>query len=346
MKFGVILVQRYGTDRLIENAELAETVDFDYIGLGDSQSVFREFFTTAGLVADRTESVGIGPTVTTGVTRHPVVTASGMCTLDEISDGRAFCGLGSGDSAVYTLGKRPSKLAELEDVIELWHTLFDGEQGQWDGTEVKLRWLEKERQSYDIPIILGAEGPKTLNLCGRVADGTYIGTGLFPELIEDSIERVNEGAREAGRDPNDVEKQLLVKTNIKESREAAIEEIKMALAASANHAFRFHTEGKMLPTEYEAAIEEIQENYVPHQHEELGETKNKELLDRLEEDYPGLIEYLADRFTLVGTPEECRAKLREIEAIDGVDGVLLANLVHDDNGLVQRMGDEILTEFK
>jgi 5,10-methylenetetrahydromethanopterin reductase len=316
-------------------AALAEDLDLDFMGLLDSQSLFRELYTSLTTVAHETESIRIGSTVTNPVTRHPVVTASAIASVDEIAPDRTFLGIASGDSALHTLGLDPATLSEMAAVLELHDDLFAGDHHEYEGREVRLEWLPDD--GVDVPRIVAAEGPKTLRMAGRYADGVMIGTGLFPELIEDSLEHVREGAREAGRDPDELETWLFAKANVADEREAAIEEIEMALAASANHAFRHTLEGKMVPDEHVDAIERLKAEYVSHEHEQPGETHNKQLVGEL-----GLTDYLADRFAVVGTPADCRAKLDEIEAVDGLDGVLLTALSEDERGLVSRMGREVL----
>lgn len=334
MDYG-ILYSTAAPDELRAKARLAEDIDLDFLGLLDSQSLFRELYTSLTTVAHETDSIRIGSTVTNPVTRHPVVTASAIASVHEIAPGRTFLGMASGDSALHTLGLDPATLSELADVLDLHADLLGGNHHVYDSMEVRLEWLPDG--GVDVPRIVAAEGPKTLRMAGRHADGVMIGTGLFPELIQGSLEHVHEGARDAGRDPADVETWLFAKANIAAERETAVEEITMALAASANHAFRHTLDGKMVPEEYVEPIRELQERYVSHEHEQTGDTLNKRLPDEL-----GLTDYLADRFAVVGTPADCRAKLDEIEAVDGLDGVLLTALSEDERGLVRRMGQDVL----
>ncbi|MFB6311612.1 MAG: LLM class flavin-dependent oxidoreductase [Salinirussus sp.] len=334
MEYGML----YSTappDVLTEKATLAEDLDLDFLGLLDSQSLFHELYSSLTTVAHATDSIRIGSTVTNPVTRHPVVTASAIATVSRVAPGRTFLGLASGDSALHTLGLEPATLADLEATLRLHDDLLAGDHHDWEGTDVRLEWLPEG--GVEIPRILAAEGPKTLRLAGRHADGVMIGTGLFPDLIAESIERVHEGAREAGRDPEEIETWIFAKANVADERAAAIDEIKMALAASANHAFRHTLEGKSVPEEYREPIRELRERYVSHEHEQPGETVNQRLPDEL-----GLTDYLADRFAVVGTPEDCRSKLADIEAVDGLDGVLLTALSDDEMGLVSRFGRDVL----
>src|SRR5437763_15449220 len=79
----------------------AEECGFDLLGVADSQSVFRELYVALTLAARETSRIRLGPVVTNPLTRHLVVTASAISSVDEISGGRAMLGLGSGDSAIY-----------------------------------------------------------------------------------------------------------------------------------------------------------------------------------------------------------------------------------------------------
>ena len=79
------------------------------------------------VAALNTSRVRLGPLVTNPLTRHLVVTASAMSSVDELSGGRAILGLGSGDSAIYTIGAPPATLAGLEDAMVTLGRLTGGE---------------------------------------------------------------------------------------------------------------------------------------------------------------------------------------------------------------------------
>ena len=94
MKFGVTMFPNNLGDVAI-GARLAEDMGFDYVGVADSQSLARELYVTLGVVASATERVMLGPTVSNPLTRHPAVAASAIASINELSQGRAFLGLGS-----------------------------------------------------------------------------------------------------------------------------------------------------------------------------------------------------------------------------------------------------------
>ena len=135
----------------------AEASGFEWVGVADSQSVFHELYVALTVAALNTTRVRLGPLVTNPLTRHLVVTASAMASLDELSKGRMVLGLGSGDSAIYTLGAPPATVAGLEASIDTLGRLTAGEV-----VKREQRTWRVHRSARRIPIYLAAEGPRTL----------------------------------------------------------------------------------------------------------------------------------------------------------------------------------------
>ena len=184
--------------------------------------------------------------------------------------------------------------------------------------------------------MISAEGPRTLALAGEIADIALVHTGLSPEVLRESIARVREGETSTGKSEGSTSVWAFAKCNTSDRREQAIEEIKMALAASGHHAFRFALDGKQVPEELREPIAILQREDVPAEHEQLGRTRNAALSDEL-----GLTDYLAARFAVVGTPEECREKVRAI-AQAGVETLLITAIGPQPGDIIQRFGDEVM----
>ena len=334
MKFGVTMFPNSLAD-VASGARLAEEMGFDYVGIADSQSLARELYVTLGVVAASTERVILGPTVSNPLTRHPAVAASAIASINELSKGRAFLGLGSGDSAVLNLGLRPARLAELHHYIQSVREMLAGETAEYRGDRAHVRW-----SSTAIPVAMSAEGPRTLAMAGSVADAAIIHTGLTTDVLQDTVARIREGERASGREEGATGVWAFAKCNVADDREAAIEEIKMALAASGHHAFRFTLEGKNVPQEYREAVSILHHEYEAAEHEQVGQTRNATLTDEL-----GLTGYFADRFAVVGTPEECRAKTRAIfEA--GVDVLLITAIGPHPETIIRRYGEEVIAPLR
>lgn len=315
----------------VADARLAEDVGFSLVGVADSQSVFREMYTTMALCAQATRRVRIGSSVTNPITRHPAVAASGIATIDEIAPGRAFFGIGSGDSAILNLAERPATLDDMRAYLATMRALLTTGEATYRDRPTCLTWAKR-----DIPLYVSAEGPRTLQLAGEMADGVIVNVGLEPALVRDAVAHVHAGARRAGRDPAMVDLWTMVRANITDDVDAGIDEIKMELASNAHHVFRFTLEGKHVPGELADAILRVQKGYQPAAHEALGPSPNAALLDR----EPALRRYLADRFGAVGPPSVVGEKLRAVVSA-GIDGLLITGFVHERTRLIRALGDAV-----
>lgn len=332
VKTGVLV---FPDEDFLNVVDAAEVGGFDFLGVTDSQSLAHELHTSLGAAARETERIALGPTVTNPVTRHPVVTASAVCTLDVLSEGRARVGIGKGDSAVHTLGERPARMAEVREFVDLFGALSRGERVEYDGEEVGLTWVRK-RGARDVPVYLTAEGPKTLRMAGEIADRVLVGTGIAPDVLEEATRRIREGARGAGRDPDDVEVWAMARAGIADDVAELREDLLTTVASVAHHTLGHTFEGKAVPEEHEDALRELIREYDSHEHEGLGEdpTKNARLVERL-----GLAEYLVERLCIAGPPETFVDELTRLEGV--VDGVHF-NPVHDTREFVERMGTDVL----
>jgi 5,10-methylenetetrahydromethanopterin reductase len=329
MRFGIIALPR-SVQEAVDDAKLAEAAGFHWLGMADSQSVYRELYTTAALCAAATSRIRIGPTVTNPVTRHPAVTASAIATLDEISGGRAFCGIGTGDSAVLNLGERPVSLARLRAYVETVRSLLRRQDTDHHGKRVHLGWPERPA-----PVYVVAEGPRTLELAGEIADGVIIGVGLQPELLREALAHVAAGAARSGRTPADLDLWAFARINVTNDIEAGIDEIRMELASCAHHVFRFTLEGKQVPPALAEAILRVQRGYQPAQHEQAAGANAALMRD------PALLRYLARRFAVIGPPAACMEKLQTI-ADAGVPNVLFTGFVRDRAALIRTLGEAVL----
>ncbi len=330
VRFGIICLAR-SLEEAVADARLAEEVGFSLVGVADSQSLYRELHVTAALCARATGRVWIGPTVSNPITRHPAVTASAIATLDEASGGRAFLGLGTGDSAVLNLGERPATLAHLRAYVEAVRSLLAQGEAEYGGRRLRLSWRRRS-----VPIYLAAEGPRTLELAGEVADGVIVNLGLEPGTVREALARLEAGARRAGREPGAIEVWVMVRVNVCDDAAAGLEEIKMELASNAHHVFRFTFEGKGVPGELVETVRRVQRGYRPEQHEEI-EGANAALIAG----EPALLRYLAERFAVVGPAEACIARLRQV-AEAGVTNFLFTGFVRDRQRLIRELGERVL----
>jgi 5,10-methylenetetrahydromethanopterin reductase len=157
-------------------------------------------------------------------------------------------------------------------------------------------------------------------------------------VIRLSLDAIERGARASGRTLADLDVWWFAKTNVADTRREAIAPITMALAASANHAFRFTLEGKGVPPDLHERVRSLQREYDAHHHEIAG-AGNAGLTDRW-----GLTEFLVDRFAIAGTPDDCAAQIRRAMGA-GARQFITTGFVPDPRGFMRRFMGEVVTSL-
>jgi 5,10-methylenetetrahydromethanopterin reductase len=186
----------------IRLAVLAEQLGFDTVWVADSPVLWRELWVNLTGIAMSTSRVRLGSAVTSGVTRHPSVTASAAMSLAELSGDRFMLGLGNGDSSLATSGSgRPQTIAEFRATLVAFRALISGEMAKVGEAEFRHPWAGQRR----VPLYVAATGPRMLELAGEQADGVIMMVGVAEPMVRAAIERVHVGAVAAGRDPSAID---------------------------------------------------------------------------------------------------------------------------------------------
>lgn len=279
---------------------------FDVIGLTDSPALYPETYVTGVLAAQNTSRVRFGPRVTNPITRHPIVAAAGIASLDVLSAGRTLFGLGAGDSAAHAAGARPARVADIEEYLLTVRGLLRGETVRYRGAPLQMFW-----EPRDVPIYVAAAGPKMLRMAGRVADGVIIGSGFLPEVVEHSLELIEEGAREAGRRLSDLDLWWLGGCRVAGSLQEAEERMLSLTAALVNAHFQVTLDGRLLPDDLRDDVQQLVDRYDFDAHVKHHDgVSNADLLRSL----PRLREYASRRFIVGGTPDDCAEQIRAAAA--------------------------------
>ncbi len=207
MKGGLLLLPHDPPERLVEIARLAESCGYEHLWLADER-FFREVYASLALCAARTARIRLGPCVTDPYSRHPALTAMAIATLDELSDGRAVLGLGSGISGFAELGVRREKPARaIRETATLVRRLLAGETVDLRGEVVRFQAgrLDFAPARPGVPIYVASNGPLGQRAAGAVGDGAIMEGCANPEEARALAAAVRAGAVEAGRDPDAVE---------------------------------------------------------------------------------------------------------------------------------------------
>jgi alkanesulfonate monooxygenase SsuD/methylene tetrahydromethanopterin reductase-like flavin-dependent oxidoreductase (luciferase family) len=164
-----------------------------------------------GVLAGLDTRLRLGTLVSPVSFRPPGVTAKAVATLDALSGGRAFLGIGAGwwqrEHAAFGLPFPPAaqRLDGLERAIELIRALLAPGTKPYAGDRVSLPETTcYPRPVSSVPIIVGGSGERrTLRIAARLADGCNV-VGSDEQRLRHKIDVLHRHCREVGRDPGEV----------------------------------------------------------------------------------------------------------------------------------------------
>src|SRR5258708_7660682 len=299
------LLHEKDTRRFMDLVRMADDYGAEAVGTFDTAFIGGDAYVRATLIALAAPRARVGLRPTNPLTREPQVMASFLASIDALTGGRAFMDIASGDSAVLNIGHHVASRARIEDYVTCVRGLLATGEATYQGRPQRVRWASTAVRPR-IPISICAEGPKMLHLGGRIGDGVIAGTGLLPEVIRDTVERIHAGACEAGRKPSDVDIWFTTRSSLHEDRAKAIENVKASVSSILNHSMRFGLEGKHVPDGLKAKIQTDVDAYDLYDHV-LHEGRNPRRMEEL-----GLTDYALERFALAGDPHDWIERIERV----------------------------------
>ncbi|HUO46977.1 MAG TPA: LLM class flavin-dependent oxidoreductase [Acidimicrobiia bacterium] len=166
--------------------------------VGREWEAMPEAYTTLAYLAANTSKVELGTLVTGATLRNPGLLAKTIATLDVLSGGRAFCGLGAGwfaaeqESFGYTFGSPAERVAALEDALNIlplmWGPGKATHRGELSSVENAVCYPRPLREK--IPILVGGRGRRVIDLALTYADGLNVSVADLPKmrpLVEEGL---------------------------------------------------------------------------------------------------------------------------------------------------------------
>ncbi|PKW16831.1 LLM class flavin-dependent oxidoreductase [Saccharopolyspora spinosa] len=300
---GLVIYPNTNASEVVELAQAADTPGYSNVWFGDSQNNWREVTSLMGATAVGTKNVVIGTGVTNTVTRHPAVFASMWATVAELSGGRAAVGIGTGFTALGTIGRKPVSLKTLEASVKAFGDLTQGRSVVEDttGTEYRLAYLTD--RPLRIPVYVAASGPAALRLAGRIADGVILLVGTASECITEALGYVREGAEQAGRTLADIDVVLWAQLAIAEDPAQARDRVRGPVARMVMRWLPMELPARVVP-----AIEHLRTFASEYEGSYYGHLVAKP------EHSKQVPDEVVDSFALAGTPDEVTRRLPELAA--------------------------------
>jgi coenzyme F420-dependent glucose-6-phosphate dehydrogenase len=216
MRYWVQLAtEQFPPSALVGQAVAAERAGFDGINVSDHFQPWWEpgesahAWTLLGAIGNATEAADLGTGVTAPVFRHnPATVAQFIATIEEMYPGRAFLGIGSGES----LNESPcgmdwppvgEQIERMEEALGIIDRLLDGERLDHEGRffRTKKAYLHTRGERRP-PVYVSAFGPQAAAVAGRLGDGVW--TMGDPEMAPDVIEAYRGACDDAGREPGEI----------------------------------------------------------------------------------------------------------------------------------------------
>src|SRR5258708_35832087 len=166
--------------------EFAETLGCQRAWLYDSPALYPDVWMALPRCAERTSRIGLGPGVLVPSLRHPMVNGAAIAELVGQAAGRVAVAIGSGFSGRLALGKRPMPWRQVADYVRCLKALLAGETGMWDGATIRMLHLPGfgAERPIDVPILIGADGPKGLAVAAELGDGVFSAALPQPDAAE------------------------------------------------------------------------------------------------------------------------------------------------------------------
>jgi 5,10-methylenetetrahydromethanopterin reductase len=292
----------------LQLARYMEERGFSEIWQGDNR-LARDCIVLMSAFLTHTKRLRVGSGVLPIWTRNPAVIAASFSSMWELGgkvdgQGRVMLGLGAWWEPIASrVGVKMTKpLKAMRENIEVIRQLLTMEtityQGEFVNLEnVSLDVVYGDTSPRDIPIYLGATGPKMLELAGEICDGVCLNYGVSVDYVKRAIALVENGTAKAGKSLSDIDlPELMVVSMSDENPDAAL------------HA------GKKLAAYYFATEPHIMK--ASGVDEEIAE-KAKALMGwpATEEDYERasavIPEDIVRDIMAVGTADDCRRKVKE-----------------------------------
>jgi coenzyme F420-dependent oxidoreductase len=297
-------------DDLTELSERAEGNGYDRIWLPETWG--RDAVTVLATVAERTDSVGLGTSLTNVYSRSPTLIGQTAATLQEVSDGRFRLGVGpSGPLLVegWHGVEYVTPLRRTRETIEIVRQVLAGETVQYDGTCFQLSGF---RLRHDLPvesppIDAGGMGPTAVELAGRFADGWHA-LMLTPEGLAERMADFRRGADLGDDDPGEKRVTVAVPCCALSDRERARYLVREHLAFYVGAMGTFYRDA-LGRQGFEETARTVARQWANGNREAAIDAIGDELVDEI---------------AAAGHPEECTEKLAAFAAVDGVDAVVVS----------------------
>ena len=288
---------------IIDLVVLAESLGYQSAWVAEGHG--GDQFAILAACAMRTSRILLGTSISSVFVRTAPTIAMAASTVADLSGGRFILGLGSSHKAqvepehgmVYAkpLTRTRETVAIVRDLIREGRVSFQGETIRIENFDL---WYTPRHR--DVPVYLSAVFQKGIALCGEVADGIILTRSTLNTAAQVRV-HLAEGARQAGRDPSQIEVTTLLPASVGDTRVAALAALRPGIAFYCGYFPRYNR--MMAEHGFAAEAAAIADAWA------RGDRETAE---------SAVSDGMIDATSVSGTPEQCRARI-EAYRQSGID---------------------------
>jgi 5,10-methylenetetrahydromethanopterin reductase len=202
MKFGFCLMANIDEIGFFSHVE---RLGYHSVWVADSQMLYSDCYAVLALAARETKRLCIGPGTAICGTRIQPVQAAAIATINRLAPGRVFLGMGTGNTAMRTMGQRPMRIAEYGEYLRVLAALLRGETVDYafGGVTKPIRLLMDGKPAMDldppIPLYVSGFGPRAMALAGEHGDGLIFAIPPRGVPVAQAMAHARQGAARANR---------------------------------------------------------------------------------------------------------------------------------------------------
>jgi len=286
----------------LDYVKYAEEKGFEAVWQAESRLV-RDAIVPMAAYAAVTEKIKVGSGVINNWTRNIGLLAATFLTMDDLAPDRVICGIGAWwDPLAMNVGiLRKKPLKAMRETVEVFRRLlnlervtFHGEFHHVDGIELDV--VHGRREPRNVPIMIGATGPKMMELTGEIADGAVLNYCVPPEYNDRAIDLLAAGAKKSGKTLDDIDRPQLVVCSVDHDHASAIDTTKALLCQY------------LAQQPHIAKASEVSQEVIDKIQSILGWPATHDQIEKAKHLVPDDLVY---RITASGTPAEARSKVQE-----------------------------------
>jgi 5,10-methylenetetrahydromethanopterin reductase len=311
-------------------AAAVEAAGWDGFLVVDSQNLSGDPYVALAMAATTTSKIGLGTGVTNCVTRHAAATACAIASVDRISNGRAVLGIGRGDSALAHLGRAPARPKVFERYLRQLQTYLKGEAVPFDDIDIptdtapplaglalaeappasRIDWIATS--PHKVEVEAAASGPTVIGLAARQADRVMFALGADEARIAWGIDLARKAREQADLDPAGIRFGAYINAACSPDIDIARSLVKGGLTTFARFSVMHGKATGPVSDTDRAVLHDLHGAYDMRAHTR-GDSAQAGVLT------PDFI----DRFAVVGTPDQCIARLQRLAAL-GLDRIAIS----------------------